>query len=354
MVFLVSVGTDLYGRKANAKLEFPSCPTMAELINAVESHYDVETRSQRPAGYPDIPFRAETMQVYDDVLLRWVDLYSPSQLADGCQAFCFQPESIWHSDAQDIIPEGKQAVTWTTPMGSPSRARAARDAGIPPALSEKLRSVFYDIDTGNKGYVLYTDLRAAFQRCDIEFTYSTVGELFTAADADRSGHITYDEWVRFAINFPQVVDALFFRLRDLYQDHSAFQRRAAHAAAAEEARAAPPARGCRAGRRRAGGRRPGAARGGAPPPVRGAVGLRRARPPAGRLRRGPPRGAGRHAPRGVRAGAARGGSRPHAEGARGGARAGSVGQAALLPLEPRPLQVRAPAPRATAARLACV
>eukprot|EP01062_Namystynia_karyoxenos_P042747 TRINITY_DN3129_c1_g3_i1.p1 TRINITY_DN3129_c1_g3~~TRINITY_DN3129_c1_g3_i1.p1 ORF type:complete len:363 (+),score=143.98 TRINITY_DN3129_c1_g3_i1:87-1091(+) len=242
MVFLVSVGTDLYGRKANAKLEFPSCPTMAELINAVESHYDVETRSQRPAGYPDIPFRAETMQVYDDVLLRWVDLYSPSQLADGCQAFCFQPESIWHSDAQDIIPEGKQAVTWTTPMGSPSRARAARDAGIPPALSEKLRSVFYDIDTGNKGYVLYTDLRAAFQRCDIEFTYSTVGELFTAADADRSGHITYDEWVRFAINFPQVVDALFFRLRDLYQDHSAFQRRAAHAAAAEEAQREAAAR----------------------------------------------------------------------------------------------------------------
>eukprot|EP01062_Namystynia_karyoxenos_P031536 TRINITY_DN233_c1_g1_i3.p1 TRINITY_DN233_c1_g1~~TRINITY_DN233_c1_g1_i3.p1 ORF type:complete len:486 (+),score=218.46 TRINITY_DN233_c1_g1_i3:78-1460(+) len=218
MSFGVSVGTDLFGTKRNIKLEFPRCPTMSELINAVESQYDVEMRASRPAGYPDIPFKVQTFQLYDDVLQRWVDLYSSAQLSSGCTVYCFQPESIWHSDAQGIIPDAAQTVTWTTPVGSPRRARIATDAGVAPTLSEKLRSVFYECDAGNKGYVLYSDLRAAFAKCDIEFTFNTVGELFTAADANRSGHITYDEWVAFAIKYPAIVDALFFRSRDVRGD----------------------------------------------------------------------------------------------------------------------------------------
>eukprot|EP01064_Diplonema_japonicum_P036520 TRINITY_DN822_c0_g1_i16.p1 TRINITY_DN822_c0_g1~~TRINITY_DN822_c0_g1_i16.p1 ORF type:complete len:331 (+),score=126.16 TRINITY_DN822_c0_g1_i16:69-995(+) len=214
-MFFISGATDLYGRKQNIKLEFPTCPTMTELINAVESQFDVMSRSSRPAGYPDTPFKVQTFQVYDDILLRWVDLYSSAQLTNGCQVFCFQPESIWHSDSQGIIPEAKDSVTWTTPVGSPRRARLATDAGVAPALSEKLRSVFYDIDHGNKGYILYSDLRTAFTKSDMDFTFATVGELFTVADSNRSGHITYDEWVRFAIKYPNVIDALFFRSRDM-------------------------------------------------------------------------------------------------------------------------------------------
>eukprot|EP01059_Diplonema_ambulator_P031344 TRINITY_DN5717_c0_g1_i1.p1 TRINITY_DN5717_c0_g1~~TRINITY_DN5717_c0_g1_i1.p1 ORF type:complete len:328 (+),score=67.07 TRINITY_DN5717_c0_g1_i1:77-985(+) len=219
-MFFVSCATDLYGRKQNIKLEFPTCPTMTELINAVESQYDVMARSSRPAGYPDTPFKVQTFQVYDDILLRWVDLYSSAQLTNGCQVFCFQPESIWHSDSQGIIPEAVDSVTWTTPVGSPRRARVATDAGVAPALSEKLRSVFYDIDFGNKGYILYSDLRTAFAKADMDFTYATVGELFTVADQNRSGHITYDEWVRFSIQYPNVIDALFFRARDMGQQQA--------------------------------------------------------------------------------------------------------------------------------------
>eukprot|EP01060_Flectonema_neradi_P033753 TRINITY_DN5748_c1_g1_i1.p1 TRINITY_DN5748_c1_g1~~TRINITY_DN5748_c1_g1_i1.p1 ORF type:complete len:298 (+),score=55.21 TRINITY_DN5748_c1_g1_i1:71-964(+) len=214
-MFIVSCGTDLYGRKQNAKLEFPTCPTMTDLINTVESHFDILSRSSRPAAYPDIPFKVQTFQVYDDILLRWVDLYSSAQLTNGCQVFCFQPETIWHSDAQGIIPEAKDGVTWSTRVGSPRRGRVATDAGVAPALSEKLRSVFYDIDYGNKGYILYSDLRTAFRKADMEFTYATVGELFNIADQNREGHITYDKWVRFAIKYPGVIDALFFRSRDL-------------------------------------------------------------------------------------------------------------------------------------------
>eukprot|EP00659_Diplonema_papillatum_P008051 gene8051-12379_t len=138
---------------------------MTEIINAVESQFDVTSRSTRPAGYPDTPFKVQTFQVYDDILLRWVDLYSSAQLTNGCQA-----------------------------------------------LSEKLRSVFYDIDFGNKGYILYADLRSAFAKADIEFTYATVGELFTMSTSEflqveaaaQRGDDDAFEWARFLIEHPEM------------------------------------------------------------------------------------------------------------------------------------------------------
>eukprot|EP00755_Sulcionema_specki_P021561 Sspe_Gene.74452::Locus_46210_Transcript_1_1_Confidence_1.000_Length_1546::g.74452::m.74452 len=218
-MFSLDVGTDLHGTKHNTTLTFPQRPSVAELASATESYFDTKSRACRPAGYPDIPFKIETFQLFDDTLLRWVDLYDTQQLRQGAQLWCFQPESIWHSDAQGVIPQAEKApFTWTTPLGSPRRARVAADAGVPPTLSEKLRSVFYQIDGQNKGYLLYNDIEAAFRRCDMEFNCSTAEDLFRMADANRSSHITYDEWVNFAIRCPNVVDALFFRMRDMYQD----------------------------------------------------------------------------------------------------------------------------------------
>eukprot|EP01064_Diplonema_japonicum_P015931 TRINITY_DN23985_c0_g1_i1.p1 TRINITY_DN23985_c0_g1~~TRINITY_DN23985_c0_g1_i1.p1 ORF type:complete len:529 (+),score=182.23 TRINITY_DN23985_c0_g1_i1:52-1638(+) len=219
MAFLIDVGSDLFGTKCNVSLEFPARPSVTELTAACESNFDVRARAQRPAGYPDTPFKVETFQLFDETLLRWVDLYNEQQLRHGSQLWCFQPESIWHSDAQGVIPSAQRApVTWTTPLGSPRRARIAADAGVPPTLSEKLRSVFFQIDGQNKGYLLYQDLEGTFTRCDMAFTQGTAGDLFTLADQNRSQHITYDEWVNFAVRCPSVVDALFFRMRDMTQD----------------------------------------------------------------------------------------------------------------------------------------
>ena len=215
MVFFVSVASDIYGRKHNTRLEFATCPTISELIAAAEAQYDITARATRPAGYPDIPFRVQTFQVYDDVLLRWVDLYSSAQLTNGCQVYAFQPETVWNVDLQGTIPIARDAVAFSSYAGSPSRARAAAAAGVPPTMSEKLRNVFYELDSGAKGYILYSDLRAAFLRYDIEFSYATCGEIFNLADTNRDGRVAYDEWVRFSIDHPNVVDALFYRSRDI-------------------------------------------------------------------------------------------------------------------------------------------
>eukprot|EP01065_Artemidia_motanka_P049613 TRINITY_DN826_c4_g1_i1.p1 TRINITY_DN826_c4_g1~~TRINITY_DN826_c4_g1_i1.p1 ORF type:complete len:429 (+),score=156.51 TRINITY_DN826_c4_g1_i1:128-1288(+) len=219
----LDIGSDLYGTKHNTKLRFAATPALEELTAATESFFDTKSRSCRPAGYPDVPFKVETFQLFDDAALRWVDLVETSQLRTGQQLWCFQPESIWHSDAQGVIPQAEQApVTWTVPEKSPRRRRMTADAGVPPTLSEKLRSVFYQCDPDRKGYLVNADLQLAFRRCEMEFTSGTADQLFTLADANTSGHITYDEWVSFAIQCPQVVDALFFRLRDLGQPTGQF------------------------------------------------------------------------------------------------------------------------------------
>lgn len=213
MVFFVSVASDIYGRKHNTRLEFITCPTISELISATENQYDITARATRPSGYPDIPFRVQTFQVYDDILLRWVDLYSSAQLTNGCQVYAFQPETVWNVDLQGTIPVARDSIAITSTAGSPRRIAA--NAGVPASMSEKLRAVFYELDSGAKGYILYSDLRSAFLRYDIEFSYATCGELFNLADTNRDGRISYEEWVRFAIDHPNVVDALFYRSRDI-------------------------------------------------------------------------------------------------------------------------------------------
>lgn len=212
MVFCLDVGTDLFGMKQNTKLEFASVPQLSELIIAGEAHFDKEARLRRPAGVPDAPFKVQSSQVYDDVLLRWVDLYSSTQLHTGSQVWLFQPASLFNSEAPGDIPAAKYSPeSW---LGSPARARAVTDAGIrDPVMSEKLRSVFYQFDPDRRREISYTTLQDYFTKYDIPWTSSYIGDYYS-----RSGVMTYADWVSFAGKYPSVVDSLYYRTRGLYND----------------------------------------------------------------------------------------------------------------------------------------
>eukprot|EP01061_Rhynchopus_euleeides_P037366 TRINITY_DN6356_c0_g2_i2.p1 TRINITY_DN6356_c0_g2~~TRINITY_DN6356_c0_g2_i2.p1 ORF type:complete len:279 (+),score=106.44 TRINITY_DN6356_c0_g2_i2:64-900(+) len=223
MAFFLDAGTDLFGAKQNTRLEFAGCPTMSELILAIEAHFDKEQRLRRPAGHHDVSFKCQSMQVYDDVLLRWVDLYSATQLHNGSQVWAFQPETLAHNEAPGSIPPAKYAPeSW---LGSPARARAVAEAGIrDPVASEKLRSVFYNIDTSHNRYITYDSLRDYFGRYDIPWTRAYVGDYY-----DRTGTMTYDDWVRFASHYPTVIDSLYYRPRGSYLDRSYYSSALAEA-----------------------------------------------------------------------------------------------------------------------------
>eukprot|EP01062_Namystynia_karyoxenos_P019976 TRINITY_DN17556_c0_g1_i1.p1 TRINITY_DN17556_c0_g1~~TRINITY_DN17556_c0_g1_i1.p1 ORF type:complete len:347 (+),score=127.20 TRINITY_DN17556_c0_g1_i1:78-1118(+) len=233
MAFYLDVGTDLYGVKQNTRLEFAACPSIAELICAAEAHFDIEARGRRPIGVPETPFKISSMQVYDDVLLRWVNLYSPAQLRSGGQVFVFQPESVFHSDAPGTIPPAKYAPeSW---LGSPARVRAAADAGVTdPVLSEKLRRVFYELDSQHLRSIPYTTLRDYFLRYDLPWSVDALGDYYA-----RTGSMSYEDWCRFAARYPTYIDSLYYRaILGSYADRALYTSAAEEMASQRRAREA--------------------------------------------------------------------------------------------------------------------
>lgn len=228
MVFLVDMGTDLYGAKVNKRLEFVLRPTMQELLIKATDAFDLESRLSRPVGVPDLPFKIETVQIYNDILHRWSDLYSSSQLYDGCQLFCFQPAAPWHNDDPGTIP-APSSTSRNFNGGSLLPSHLSDKTMMPSTSSEKTKSVFFRYDKG-LGFLTYDGLMDAFKAAGMPWQHSTVGHYFAIADTNCSGRITYDEWMTFGARYPLVIDGLF------HQHHAgaAMDRSAANVKACRE------------------------------------------------------------------------------------------------------------------------
>eukprot|EP00756_Hemistasia_phaeocysticola_P018338 Hpha_TRINITY_DN15587_c1_g14::TRINITY_DN15587_c1_g14_i1::g.108479::m.108479 len=105
-MFTVLTCADLFGSKCNLELTFPALPSVAELQRRVEDVFNSEMHATRPPGAPVPPegFRVSRVQIYDDVLLKWVDLISSTQLHEYDQLYVFQPQSPWSVDTQQDLP----------------------------------------------------------------------------------------------------------------------------------------------------------------------------------------------------------------------------------------------------------
>ncbi|KEG07036.1 calmodulin-like protein containing EF hand domain, partial [Trypanosoma grayi] len=114
-MYTLLVCADLYGEKCNLELSFPSMPTITELQRKTLVVFAAEANLRRPHGYPSMDFTIARIQIYDDALMTWVDLTSPTQLHEYDQLYVFQPQSPWHMDLQKDLP----------PPCPPSQSRAA-------------------------------------------------------------------------------------------------------------------------------------------------------------------------------------------------------------------------------------
>eukprot|EP00759_Apiculatamorpha_spiralis_P014151 PhF_6_TR20846/c0_g1_i1/m.30029 len=105
-MYTLLVCSDLWGQKENLEVVFPSIPSMAELITHIESVFSYESIRLRPPNIPDSEchFRVTRLQIYDDAVMRWVELTTPSQLHDFDQLYAFQRTSPWHIDVQKDLP----------------------------------------------------------------------------------------------------------------------------------------------------------------------------------------------------------------------------------------------------------
>eukprot|EP00756_Hemistasia_phaeocysticola_P002062 Hpha_TRINITY_DN11429_c0_g2::TRINITY_DN11429_c0_g2_i1::g.137355::m.137355 len=224
MVFACKVATDLYGRKCNTMFELDDTPNMETLHNVVESHYDVAARSTRPAGYPHIPFKVHTFQLFDQVLLSWVELYSSAQLFHCAQLYAFQPENPWHSDVQGKLEAAVPIINWMSMIGLPRRSRAGQtehDRGQPPTMKQKLESVFEDLDIGGKKYIIQKDLLWMLETLGVKVVGRKLNAQFMKHNRVRSGKLSFEEWCAFGRDNPNIIDVIFFKKRPVWNDDTA-------------------------------------------------------------------------------------------------------------------------------------
>eukprot|EP01060_Flectonema_neradi_P033965 TRINITY_DN5829_c0_g2_i1.p1 TRINITY_DN5829_c0_g2~~TRINITY_DN5829_c0_g2_i1.p1 ORF type:complete len:355 (+),score=72.94 TRINITY_DN5829_c0_g2_i1:109-1173(+) len=242
-MFTILACADLQGGKVNLELTFPGVPTVGELTRRVEEVFSGEIRSL--GGNTD--FTVNRIQVYDDVLLKWDDLISSTQLHEYDQVYAFQPQTPWHVDTQQDLPPPRpptipggyapqhhlqphQQQGYSVPRshanqsyqgGPPQQYGHARGPNgdrpnIPP--NEKASVVFSDLDTQHRGYLEYADFERALHERGLDFSSNTVGELFYKADLNRDGRITPDEWSNWAQIYPNTMETLYFKTKDTSEE----------------------------------------------------------------------------------------------------------------------------------------
>eukprot|EP00759_Apiculatamorpha_spiralis_P013177 PhF_6_TR19950/c0_g1_i2/m.29048 len=272
MVFTVHVAADLWGRKTNLSIDYPTHPTLGEFITKIEIIYSEYAESMRILHAPScpvpIPFRVTSIQLYDIERRIWVDMCSSQQLSHNVQAFAFQPECVYHTDVQAPIPAPVVVVQQNVPaqyllppapqapqQSSVSRSgaslspprhasppRSARPLSPRPLdILEKANAVYTMMcsSSGSNHHALtQTDLKAWLVCLGLDPSGDWSGTIFSNTSSHAS--LTRDDFIDFALRYSSIVDFLHSK-----SDEIAAKLRDTQKASATEQRTATPTGGSR-------------------------------------------------------------------------------------------------------------
>ncbi|KAJ9461764.1 hypothetical protein DIPPA_53933 [Diplonema papillatum] len=260
---LLAVCADLYADKVNLELSVNPAATVQELRSLICRVMDAEAELLRPPNYQRTPFDIHRLQIFNDQVLKWVDLVNNEQLHDGVQLYAFQPQTQWHTDVQKDLPpprpptweqhpnhqsdgnihqkglpqhlvSGSSAThpsaraQWQHPnvtaqvhmasmhTGSKSSVRrgTAYETGRDGATEEeKVSYLFDEMDVEGRGALSAPDF-IHWLRELIDVNDSNLQLLFDSADVHRRGLISKEEFRAFAKRFPNVSDIVFHRAAD--------------------------------------------------------------------------------------------------------------------------------------------
>eukprot|EP01060_Flectonema_neradi_P035177 TRINITY_DN6397_c0_g1_i1.p1 TRINITY_DN6397_c0_g1~~TRINITY_DN6397_c0_g1_i1.p1 ORF type:complete len:325 (+),score=50.13 TRINITY_DN6397_c0_g1_i1:157-1131(+) len=194
-MFVILVASELYGHKHNIEVAFPASPAMSELIGHVESTLQIENRLMRPVGAKKQLLRIEYIQIFDEVLQRWVDLLSGTQLHEWAQLYVFQPDTSGSGNSRDVQAQ--------IPSTRPIRCTPSGNT------NEHLWKLFQDIDVNGNGYIERDELQRFFSVLGLfSFTEVQVDDFFISADTNRDGVLSYAEFSKFSSSHPQIISVL--------------------------------------------------------------------------------------------------------------------------------------------------
>ena len=139
-----------------------------------------------------------------------------------------QPQQVIHQPVMHAAPQtvgtirdlSYQNAAMSTGLPQPMgiAAVAKERANVP--LEERVRVSFQEIDEMQKGWIDASEVERAFRSRGIDFSANTVGELFIKADHPREGRIDIKKWHIFAQIYPNTVDAVYYRGRDLRDEQA--------------------------------------------------------------------------------------------------------------------------------------
>eukprot|EP00755_Sulcionema_specki_P025497 Sspe_Gene.83456::Locus_54736_Transcript_1_1_Confidence_1.000_Length_740::g.83456::m.83456 len=87
-----------------------------------------------------------------------------------------------------------------------------------PSHEGKVRVVFEDFDVNRSRFVECDHFASSFRRLQVDFSTATVTDLFSKADANNDGVVSYPEWQRFSELYPTLIDCLYYRVKDIRSD----------------------------------------------------------------------------------------------------------------------------------------
>lgn len=159
-------------------------------------------------------FSVDFIVVYDDVSRRWKPLESIDQLQDFAQLYLFQANTGQNEQIREIPPPSSQATAFA------STSRTVHRPGLSTIDQEKVSTVFKEMDINESESLEVGEMIHAFHAAGIDFNEETVIRLFEKSDANNDGRITWDEFCVFAELFPNTVETLYWRLRQVDVDPS--------------------------------------------------------------------------------------------------------------------------------------
>lgn len=269
-MFIVEAAADIFGVKTNFALEFPSRPTLHELQQTIEGVFSTQIANTRPSNVPVHSFQISKLRILDEVNNKWVPFNNESQLSNNSQLYAFQPDNAWHKETPNPIPPAVKPpslsstepaglsrpvgttssstirpITLSSPVGNTS-VLTPRTSSVPRALrstggasgpssvsrstalvttphgdvsfAEKIRIVFSEFDLkGNRSFEL-ADMKQGFQNLGLDFSSSTVEDLFERADVNKDGRISFSEFEHFAHLYPIMRDIIYIRSKAFWEE----------------------------------------------------------------------------------------------------------------------------------------
>eukprot|EP01059_Diplonema_ambulator_P006860 TRINITY_DN1643_c1_g3_i2.p1 TRINITY_DN1643_c1_g3~~TRINITY_DN1643_c1_g3_i2.p1 ORF type:complete len:640 (+),score=186.33 TRINITY_DN1643_c1_g3_i2:1298-3217(+) len=200
--FKVRVACDLYGSKHNAMFLFKPPPAnLEEVITEAQRFYQEEAEGRKPVEHPGPAFKIVALQVYNQASNKWEDVTSVGQLTDGCQLYAFQQQTSYHHDSFGAIPDAMVGESMV-----PEKPRPIAPVTTDGTVEQQ---VFEMLDTRKDGIITLDEMVEAFHGLHLRFTPAQIQDLFTVADENRDNVISWDEYERFALRFPTIVDSIF-------------------------------------------------------------------------------------------------------------------------------------------------